>query len=180
MSFSLSLSQELQQRTDQVYNMAAVMYRAAQVEDSSSQQMLERLAKLEYENRHLREVLQYSSPAPELNERTQPRPTPDPSCQLQGGPQGGASVGSSVCQDCDVATPTRKPCSEPAVFQAAHSTKLNSLTRNEHHEHHIAEGSGVVNCVDGAESPCLTPQASTVDPVPLLELTRERLADSVR
>lgn len=170
------LAEELQQRTDQVYNMAAVMYRAAQVEDSSSQQMLERLAKLEYENRHLREVLQYSSPAAELSDRSQPRPAPEPGCQLQGGPQGGASVGSHAGQDCAVATPTREPCSEPAVL-TAHSTKLNSLTRN---EHHIAEGSGVANCVDRVESPCLTPQASTVDPVPLLELARERLADSVR
>ena len=154
------------------------------MEDSSSQQMMERLAKLEYENRHLREVLQYSSPAPELNERTQPTPGPDLKYQPQGshgGPQqDGASVGSNVCQDsqsCGVGTPTRKPSSESDTFQTIHSTKLNSLTRN---EHHIVEGSGVVNCVDGGEAACLTPQASTVDPVPLLELARERLADSVR
>ena len=54
--------QDLASRTEQVYELAAVMYRAAQVEDGTSQEMSEKLARLEYENRHLREVLQLSCP----------------------------------------------------------------------------------------------------------------------
>ncbi len=45
-----------------MYDLAAVMYRAAQVEDNTSQEMSEKLARLEYENKHLREVLQLSCP----------------------------------------------------------------------------------------------------------------------
>ena len=48
-------------RTEQVYDLATVMYRAAQVEDDTSQEMSEKLARLEYENKHLREVLQLSN-----------------------------------------------------------------------------------------------------------------------
>ena len=55
-------------RTEQVYELAAVMYRAAQVEDGTSQEMSEKLARLEYENRHLREVLQLSCPAQTVEE----------------------------------------------------------------------------------------------------------------
>lgn len=54
--------QDLACRTEQVYELAAVMYRAAQAEDTTSQEMSEKLARLEYENKHLREVLQLSCP----------------------------------------------------------------------------------------------------------------------
>ena len=42
--------------------MAAVMYKAAQVEDTTSNEVAEKIARLEYENKHLRELLQFSTP----------------------------------------------------------------------------------------------------------------------
>ena len=45
-----------------MYGLAAVMYRAAQAEDETSHLMSEKMARLEYENSHLREVLQLSYP----------------------------------------------------------------------------------------------------------------------
>lgn len=42
--------------------MAAVMYQAAQAEDETSHEVSEKIARLEYENSHLREVLQLSYP----------------------------------------------------------------------------------------------------------------------
>ena len=66
----VSLSQEVQLRTDQVYNMAAMMYRAALVEDASVQLTTEKISRLEYENRHLRELLQFSVPVTYPNDRT--------------------------------------------------------------------------------------------------------------
>lgn len=57
------LAEELQFRTDQVYNMAAVMYKAAKVEDSTLTDMTERVSQLEYENRHLRELLEVTTPS---------------------------------------------------------------------------------------------------------------------
>ena len=44
-------------RTDQICEMATVMYHAAKTEDTSSHQIHERLAQLEYENKYLREIL---------------------------------------------------------------------------------------------------------------------------
>jgi len=52
--------------------MAAVMYKAAQAEDTTVRETTEQVARLEYENRHLRELLQFSTPMLESNERTQP------------------------------------------------------------------------------------------------------------
>lgn len=49
-------------RTEQVYGLAAVMYRAAQVEDGTVNDMSEKVVRLEFENKHLREVLQLSHP----------------------------------------------------------------------------------------------------------------------
>ena len=40
--------------------MAAVMYKAASVEDSTVNESAEKVAQLEYENKHLRELLQFS------------------------------------------------------------------------------------------------------------------------
>lgn len=45
-----------------MYGLAAVMYQAAQVEDNTAHQVSEKMARLEYENKHLREVLQLSFP----------------------------------------------------------------------------------------------------------------------
>lgn len=47
-------------RTEQVYGLAAVMFQAAQVEDNTVHEMSEKMARLEFENRRLREVLQFS------------------------------------------------------------------------------------------------------------------------
>lgn len=71
------LSEEVQLRTDQVYNMAAVMYRAALVEDASVQLTTEKISRLEYENRHLRELLQFSMPVVYPNDRTKQQPGSD-------------------------------------------------------------------------------------------------------
>lgn len=46
--------------------MAAVMYRAAQVDDTRSCEVAEKVARLEYENKHLRELLQFSTPRDQL------------------------------------------------------------------------------------------------------------------
>ena len=73
----LTPPQELQLRTDQVYNMASVMYQAARAEDATSQAVAERVAQLEFENKHLRDLLQFSTPqlvAP--NDRSQPGSAP--------------------------------------------------------------------------------------------------------
>ena len=43
-----------------MYGLAAVMFQAAQVEDNTICDMSEKVAQLEYENRRLREVLQFS------------------------------------------------------------------------------------------------------------------------
>lgn len=42
--------------------MAAVMYKAAHVEDTTANENAEKIAQLEYENKHLRELLQFSTP----------------------------------------------------------------------------------------------------------------------
>lgn len=52
--------QDLASRTEQVYDLAAVMFKAARVEDNTVHEMSERMARLEFENRRLREVLQFS------------------------------------------------------------------------------------------------------------------------
>lgn len=46
-----------------MYGLAAVMYQAAEAEDGTAREMSEKMARLEYENKHLREVLQLSYPA---------------------------------------------------------------------------------------------------------------------
>lgn len=46
--------------------MAAVMYRAAQVEDSTTSEIAEKVTRLEYENKHLRQLLQFSTPRDQL------------------------------------------------------------------------------------------------------------------
>ncbi len=52
--------QDLACRTEQVYGLAAVMFQAAQAEDSTISDTAEKVAQLEYENRQLREILQFS------------------------------------------------------------------------------------------------------------------------
>ena len=46
--------------------MAAVMFRAAQVEDSTNNDVAEKVARLEYENKHLRQLLEFSIPREQL------------------------------------------------------------------------------------------------------------------
>ena len=46
--------------------MAAVMYRAAQVEDSTANEIAEKVTRLEHENKHLRQLLQFSTPRDQL------------------------------------------------------------------------------------------------------------------
>lgn len=130
--------------------MAAVMYHAARVEDSSSEKVVEQVARLEYENRQLRELLQFSTPVLDCNTH------PPPVSQKQWG-TGGKAVGESRPQNC--------------------------LGRNELHPRaHTAVGNELVNSVgeDRDDTPCPTPPARVLDPVPLLELARERLSDSKR
>lgn len=57
-----SLFQDLAYRTEQVYGLAAVMFEAAQAEDNTVHEMSEKMSRLEYENKRLREVLQLSCP----------------------------------------------------------------------------------------------------------------------
>ena len=45
-----------------MYGLATVMYQAAEAEDTTAQEVSEKIARLEYENKHLREVLQLSYP----------------------------------------------------------------------------------------------------------------------
>ena len=59
--FDLSLSrQELLHRTDQLYHMAAVVSMTMQEEDTSSQKTVEYITQLECENKHLRDLLQFT------------------------------------------------------------------------------------------------------------------------
>ncbi|XP_003387498.1 PREDICTED: FGFR1 oncogene partner 2 homolog [Amphimedon queenslandica] len=62
------LSEEVRLRTDQICEMATVMYHAAKTEDSSTQLLREKISQLEYENKYLREILSVpvSSPSVEL------------------------------------------------------------------------------------------------------------------
>ena len=133
--------------------MAAVMYRAAQAEDSTSCATTEQVARLEYENRHLRELLQFSTPVLESNERTQPVSTLDASPSNKGTPQDSAVLKSVGRNELHRALPGKQGGESP----------VNS----------------VVNCVDD-DSQCPTPKAEGMDPVDLLDLARERLTDSVR
>ena len=57
---SLSPSQELLHRTDQLYHMAAVISLTMQEDDGASQKTVEYITQLEYENKHLRELLQFT------------------------------------------------------------------------------------------------------------------------
>lgn len=52
--------QELLHRTDQLYNMASVISITLQDEDMSSQKTVEYITQLECENKHLRELLQFT------------------------------------------------------------------------------------------------------------------------
>ena len=147
--------QALRSRTDQLYNMAAVMYRAAQAEDSTSCVTTEQVARLEYENRHLRELLQFSTPVLESNERTQPVSTLHASPSNKGTPPQDSAVLKVV---------GRNELHRPLPGkQSGEESPVNS----------------VVNCVDD-DSQCVTPKAEGMDPVDLLDLARERLTDSVR
>ena len=52
-----------------MYGLAAVMYQAAEAEDNTAQEVSEKISRLEYENKHLREVLQLSYPTVEEQTR---------------------------------------------------------------------------------------------------------------
>ena len=65
--------------------MAAVMYRAAQVEDSTTNEIAEKVTRLEYENKHLRQLLQFSTPRDQL--------------MVELSPQGGGGSPSSTGQN---------------------------------------------------------------------------------
>ncbi len=51
-----------------MYGLATIMYRAAEVEDETVQEVAEKLARFEYENKHLREVLGLSAVSSEGRE----------------------------------------------------------------------------------------------------------------
>ena len=193
------------------------MYKAALAEDSSAYQMMERVSKLEYENHHLRELLQFSTPMLETNERMHPpvsgshppdshRPQPPPYPSLL---QSGANIGVNV-------TSTKHSKSLKRVdsltlvdslslappnqleSRTVDSETLNSISRNEIHRHahpppsysastkpsigdHVQGGQTLVNCMDQSDlSGDSTPLVESSDTLPVLEMARERLADSVR
>lgn len=130
------------------------MYRAAQAEDTTSCATTEQVARLEYENRHLRELLQFSTPVLESNERAQPVSTLDASPSNKGTPHDSSAVLKSV---------GRNELHRLLPGKQGRESPVNS----------------VVNCVDD-DSQCPTPKAEDMDPVDLLDLARERLTDSVR
>ena len=101
-------------RTDQVYNMAAVMYRAALIEDTSAQLTMERISRLEYENRHLRELLQFSVPVVYPTDRIQP------GVELSKGLASSQQAGVSRSTTALNATPS------PAAAHSSDSRILNS------------------------------------------------------
>lgn len=145
--------QALRSRTDQVYNMAAVMYKAAQAEDTTVRETTEQVARLEYENRHLRELLQFSTPMLESNERTQPVS--------------------------DLPAPLgRGKTPERGVLNSVTRNELHRPLQGDHRSGELP----TVNCVDDdrSDSRCPTPKAENMDPVDLLDLAQERLSDSVR
>lgn len=57
---TLLFLQELLHRTDQLYHMAAVISLTMQEDDTSSQKAVEYITQLECENKHLRELLQFT------------------------------------------------------------------------------------------------------------------------
>ena len=69
--------------------MAAVMYRAAQVEDCTSNEIAEKVTRLEYENKHLRQLLQFSTPRDQLMVELSP----------QGGGESPSSTQSQTATD---------------------------------------------------------------------------------
>lgn len=70
--------QELLHRTDQLYHMAAVISLTMQEDDTSSQRAVEYITQLECENKHLRELLQFtqSGALESATERAQHDSTP--------------------------------------------------------------------------------------------------------
>ena len=133
--------------------MAAVMYKAAQAEDTTMRETTEQVARLEYENRHLRELLQFSTPMLESNERTQPVS--------------------------DLPAPLgRGKTPERGVLNSVTRNELHRPLQGDHRSGELP----TVNCVDDdrSDSRCPTPKAENMDPVDLLDLAQERLSDSVR
>lgn len=53
-------------RTDQICEMATVMYHAAKTEDSSTHVLREKISQLEYENKYLREILSVPVASPSI------------------------------------------------------------------------------------------------------------------
>ena len=74
----ISITQELQAKTEQICEMAAVMAQAIHIDDQAIQQEQERMASIESENRGLRELLKISGliPAP-VKEEEACRPRQD-------------------------------------------------------------------------------------------------------
>ena len=60
MSVLISLIQELQAKTEQICEMAAVMAQAIYIDDEAIQQEQEKMASIESENKGLRELLKIS------------------------------------------------------------------------------------------------------------------------
>lgn len=60
LSATIPSLQELLHRTDQLYHMAAVISLTMQEDDTSSQKAVEYITQLECENKHLRELLQFT------------------------------------------------------------------------------------------------------------------------
>ena len=74
----ISITQELQAKTEQICEMAAVMAQAIHIDDQAIQQEQERMASIESENRGLRELLKISGiPAPVKEEEACPRQDTD-------------------------------------------------------------------------------------------------------
>lgn len=76
--------QELQAKTEQICEMAAVMAQAINIDDEAIQQEQERMASIESENKGLRELLKISGiPFPEKGaseEQASPKQEPDSTC----------------------------------------------------------------------------------------------------
>lgn len=83
-SVLISLIQELQAKTEQICEMAAVMAQAIYIDDEAIQQEQEKMASIESENKGLRELLKISGiPFPTAGtskEEASPKNNPDHTC----------------------------------------------------------------------------------------------------
>ena len=72
------MTKELQAKTEQICEMAAVMAQAIHIDDEAIQQEQERMASIESENRGLRELLKIGGiPVTAKDEEASPKPDAD-------------------------------------------------------------------------------------------------------